>query len=145
MRYLYSVTRKPLIFQRCGDSMKMDQSFRPTCVNYGCGKPAAWDGKRWRVHCGHCQKASYGGHPHANGVTPFKTGVCANKNGYLGFKCLIKWTKVPKWAKGMTEIDHTDGDPLNHEHSNLKELCPICHKLKGQLNGDTNGYRRSKK
>ena len=45
----------------------------------------------------------------------------------------------------MTEIDHTDGDPLNHEHSNLKELCPICHKLKGQLNGDTNGYRRSKK
>lgn len=118
---------------------------RPKCVNYGCGKPAMSNGpSKWRVHCSHCQKASFGAHPHAEGVTPFKTGKCSNTDGRLGFKCLIKWSKVPKWAKGMTEIDHKDGDRLNQVHSNLQELCPICHKLKGQMNGDTNGRRYKK-
>jgi hypothetical protein len=121
---------------------------RPICINPGCGKPAmvshakATGDLRYRVHCGHCQKASYGGHPHAPGVTPFKTGQCSNTNGHLGFDCLIKWPEVPAWAKGMTEIDHKDGDPHNNVLENVEELCPICHKLKGQRNGDYDGHKR---
>lgn len=55
---------------------------------------------------------------------------------------MIKWTKVPAWAKGMTEIDHKDGDRANNDHSNLDELCPMCHKLKGQQSGDFDNTKR---
>lgn len=121
---------------------------RPICINYGCGKPVTYSHKdaagnpRYRIHCGHCQGASYGRHPHAPGVTPYKTGKCNNTDGHLGFSCVIKWTKVPDWAKGMTEIDHIDGDPNNNHPNNLDELCPMCHKLKGQRNGDYNNQKR---
>jgi len=54
---------------------------------------------------------------------------------------MIKWTKVPAWAKGMTEIDHKNGNYSDNRKTNLDELCPICHKLKGQLNGDFNNQR----
>jgi hypothetical protein len=123
---------------------------RPTCINPGCEKDAMvsridLDGRvRWRVHCSHCQAASYGKWPHRAGVTPFKTGKCGNTDGHLGFECMIKWTKVPKWAKGMTEIDHKDGNPNNNVLENVEELCPICHKLKGQLNGDYSRAKRHK-
>lgn len=125
-------------------SSKKSEPNRPTCINHGCGKPAAHDGKRWRIHCGHCQGASYGKHPHAAGVTPFKQGKCSNHDGHLGFPCLTKLTKAPSWAKGLTEVDHIDGDHMNNDPSNLKELCVICHKLKGQRNGDYNNTRRKK-
>jgi len=121
---------------------------RPICINEGCGSPVIpTKGKvtdpnpRWRVHCGDCQKASYGAKPHKHGVTPFKTGKCSNIDGHLGFECSIKWSKVPDWAKGMTEVDHRDGNPNNNARSNLDELCPICHKLKGQINGDYNNKK----
>jgi hypothetical protein len=120
---------------------------RPICINHGCNKPVTYSHKdtngnpRYRIHCGHCQKASYGGWPHAPGVTPFKTGKCSNTDGHLGFGCMIKWTKIPDWAKGMTEIDHIDGDHTNNDPGNLDELCPICHKLKGQLSGDFNNQK----
>jgi hypothetical protein len=52
---------------------------------------------------------------------------------------MINWDLVPTWAKGMTEIDHKDGDPHNNVLENVEELCPMCHKLKGQRNGD---YRK---
>lgn len=121
---------------------------RPICINHGCSKPVTFSHKdeqgnrRWRIHCGHCQAASYGKWPHAAGVTPFKTGKCSNTDGHLGFDCMIKWAKMPKWAKGMTEIDHKDGDNTNNDLTNLDELCPICHKLKGQQAGDFNGHRK---
>lgn len=124
---------------------------RPICVNHGCNKPVTFSHKdengfrRWRVHCCHCQKASYGGHPHAPGVTPFKKGVCSNTDGHLGFKCVINWNKVPDWAKGMTEIDHKDGDYTNNDKDNLDELCPICHRLKGQMVGDFNRFKHQNK
>jgi hypothetical protein len=51
---------------------------------------------------------------------------------------MVKWTKIPDWAKGMTEVDHIDGDHTNNHPSNLDELCPLCHKLKGQQSGDFN-------
>lgn len=120
----------------------------PRCVNHGCNEYVILSGidknnrPRYRPHCGACQKASYGVGKHKPGVTPFKTGKCSNVDGHLGFDCLIKWSKVPKWAKGMTEIDHVDGDNSNNKPKNLQELCPMCHKLKGQLNGDYHGFRK---
>jgi 5-methylcytosine-specific restriction endonuclease McrA len=119
----------------------------PKCVNYGCESFVILQGldkegnPRYRPHCGTCQKASWGGGNYRAGVTPFKTGECSNKDGHLGFKCLIKWSLVPNWATGMTEIDHINGDHANNAPSNLQELCPICHKLKGQMEGDYKGFR----
>lgn len=121
--------------------------FRPTCINPGCKKPVTFSHKdeqgnrRWRIHCGHCQGASYGKHPHAAGVTPFKTGRCSNVDSHLGFECATNWKKVPSWAKGMTEIDHKNGDNTDNRVKNLDELCVHCHKLKGQLSGD---YRNNR-
>ena len=124
------------------------RDIRPTCVNHGCGKPAASDHKkgdgtnRWRVHCSHCQGASYGRHPHQKGVTPFKKGICSNIDSHLGFPCPIDWKKIPSWAKGKTEIDHKDGNCNNNRIDNLDELCPMCHKFKSQLTGDHDNTRR---
>ncbi len=120
--------------------------FRPKCINHGCTKPVTYSGwdqqgnKRWRVHCGHCQKASYGGHSHAPGVTPFKTGRCSNSDSHLGFDCAIDYKKAP-WAVGMTEVDHKNGDCTDNRVKNLDELCPMCHKRKGRLFGDYNNMK----
>lgn len=120
--------------------------FRPKCINHGCSKPVAYmckdeqGNKRWRVHCGHCQKASYGAWPHAAGVTPFKTGRCSNTDSHLGFACAINYRKAP-WAVGMTEVDHKNGDRTDNRVRNLDELCPMCHKRKSRLAGDYNGWK----
>ena len=124
--------------------------FRPKCINHGCKKPVTYSHKdeqgnrRWRIHCGHCQSASWGKWPHAEGVTPFKTGRCSNTDSHLGFKCATNWRLVPKWAKGMTEIDHKNGNHMDNRPKNLDELCVHCHKLKGQLAGDYRGHRYQK-
>ena len=121
-------------------------AFRPTCINHGCNKPVTYmhkdeqGNKRWRVHCGHCQAASYGKWPHRPGVTPFKTGHCSNSDSHLGFACAINYKKAP-WAEGMTEVDHKNGDCTDNRVKNLDELCPMCHKRKSRLAGDFNGYR----
>ena len=116
---------------------------RPICINHNCGKPAAHDGRRWRVHCGHCQAANYGKWSHAAGVIPYKTGICSNQDGHLGFPCSIDYN-IALWAKGMTEVDHKDGNCENNIHKNLDELCPMCHKRKGQLAGDYNNQKKYK-
>jgi hypothetical protein len=122
-------------------------SNHPKCVNHGCNSFVILQGldkegnPSYRPHCGHCQAASFGKWPHRKGVTPFKTGKCSNKDGHLGFKCLIKWSRVPNWATGMTEIDHINGDNSKNALRNLQELCPMCHKLKGQIKGDYKGFR----
>ena len=119
---------------------------RPICINHGCNKPVTYSHKddlgnpRWRIHCGHCQKASYGGHQHAPGVTPWKQGKCSNHDNHLGFPCGIDYKKAP-WAIGITEVDHKDGDHTNNNVDNLDELCPMCHKRKSMTNGDHKGYR----
>jgi hypothetical protein len=120
--------------------------YRPTCINYGCEKPVAYSAKRangekiWRVHCGHCQAASWGKWPHATGVTPFKTGKCSNINGKLGFDCPTNYKKAP-WAIGITDVDHINGNHLDNRIKNLQELCPMCHKHKSKLDGNNIGFR----
>lgn len=124
----------------------IDDDTRPTCINYGCNRLCAWDkkdanGKRnWRVHCGVCQRASYGAAKYPKGVTPYKKGACCNTDGHLGFVCSTDFTKWP--IKPITEVDHKDGNHTNHDHSNLEELCKNCHIIKGRLNGDFNNRKR---
>ena len=110
-------------------------NFRPKCINHGCKKPVASSGPRYRPVCGHCHQAGYGKHPFAKGVTPFRAGKCSNQDGHLGFDCAINYEKAP-WAIGKTEIDHIDGNHLNNTPKNCVELCSLCHKYKGMLNGD---------
>jgi 5-methylcytosine-specific restriction endonuclease McrA len=120
---------------------------RPICINHGCNEPVTYSHKdaegnpRWRIHCSHCQAASYGKWSHRSGVTPFKTGKCANHDGHLKFSCPTNFDLIPIDAKGMTEVDHKDGDYSNHNVENLEELCVVCHKLKGQRNGDYNNQK----
>ena len=122
---------------------------RPTCVNHGCnGKVSVMEGKisdpnpRWRVHCGHCQAASYGKWPHQPWVTPFKKGMCSNLDNHLGFPCVIDWKLVASAGlRVSTQIDHKNGDPADNRLENLQELCPTCHSEKGKRNGDFNGHR----
>jgi hypothetical protein len=120
---------------------------RPICINHGCYEDVTYSHKdtlgnpRWRVHCSHCQSASWGKWPHRAGVTPYKIGKCSNTDGHLGFDCMVNWEKIPSWAKGMTEVDHKDGNNTNNDLNNLDELCPLCHKLKGQQSGDFNNMK----
>jgi hypothetical protein len=124
---------------------------RPICINHGCNEPVAYsrqnyDGSyRWRPHCSHCQAASYGKWPHRPKVNPFKKGKCSNQKGHLGFVCPTRFKLLPPNAKGITEIDHIDGDHTNNDPSNLQELCVICHKIKGQLAGDFDRTKKASK
>jgi hypothetical protein len=115
---------------------------RPICINHGCSTPVGVkNGKvtdpnpRWRAYCSDCQVANYGGKKYKPGVTPFTTGRCSNQDSHLGFACSINYKKYPHFI-GMTEMDHKNGDHTDNRKSNLDELCPMCHKLKGKLSGD---------
>lgn len=115
---------------------------RPTCINHGCNTPVATvTGKvtdanpRWRAYCSACQIANFGGKKYKPGVTPFKTGKCSNHDGHLGFTCTVNYKKHPHFV-GVTEMDHKNGDHTDNRKSNLDELCPMCHKLKGKMSGD---------
>lgn len=117
----------------------------PICINHFCETPVILDGTKPRVHCSRCQRASYGGGTHAPGVIPFKTGMCSNADGHLGFPCLVDWQlqKQHKHIRVQTHVDHIDGNGWNHDVSNLQELCPICHNYKSMVNGD-HGRGRNK-
>ncbi len=119
-----------------------DTMIRPICINFGCEKPVAHDGKRFRPHCGHCQGASWGKHPHAAGVIPFKKGICSNHDNHLGFPCYIDWERVnATQGRIKTHIDHIDGDHMNNTVENCKELCVPCHDEKSRRDGNFKGYR----
>ena len=118
---------------------------RPTCINYGCDKLCAAVGNRYRPHCWKCHRAGYGDGTLAEGVTPWKTGICSNRDGHLGFPCPMDYDKAP-WARrtSTTEIDHKDGDKTNNDLSNLEENCQCCHKEKGRRTGDFKKQSRYK-
>ena len=115
---------------------------RSVCINHGCNQPVTYSNRsqtgipRYRIHCSHCQGASYGRHPHRSGVMPYKQGRCSNHDGHLSFECATEFDRIPTWANGITEVDHKDGDRNNNNSYNLQELCAVCHQLKGQLNKD---------
>jgi len=113
----------------------MIKEIRPICINHGCDKIVATNGVRWRPVCGRCHRAGYGKETFKEGVTPFRTGKCANQSGYLGFTCPIDYDKSD-WVIGHTIIDHIDGNHLNNSLDNVQELCDICHKEKSKRNGD---------
>jgi hypothetical protein len=101
---------------------------RPICINHGCDSEVTFSHKdnqgnrRWRIHCGHCQAASYGKWPHRAGVTPYKTGKCTNVDGHLGFDCSINWEKIPSWANitcTSVAIAYTSGTINNIAYSAL--------------------------
>lgn len=52
-------------------------------------------------------------------------------------KCSIcDWGEVnPFTNKVPLEIDHIDGNPLNHSESNLRLICPNCHSLTKNYRG----------
>lgn len=124
----------------------MHDDKRPKCINYGCTESATYSSttktgrKRWRVHCSHCQSASWGKHPHRPGVTPYKTGKCCNQDGRLGFTCPTDYSPG-SIAWGKTQVDHIDGDHTNNDHSNLQELCQDCHLEKSMQEGNLKGHR----
>lgn len=87
----------------------------------------------YRAFCPSCRK---------NSLAQFaKTNQCSNVNGRLGFSCPVDWRFVENFSATLTDIDHVDGDNGNNEHSNLQELCPICHREKSKRNGDHDGAR----
>lgn len=124
---------------------------RPICINHGCSNPVAYsrrnpsDGSyRWRIHCSHCQSASYGKWPHRHGVVPFKKHTCSNVDGKLGWQCPTNFKFLPKGITGITEVDHIDGNHSNNNTENLQELCMICHKIKGKIFGDFDNTKSRK-
>jgi carbonic anhydrase len=120
--------------------------FRPTCINKGCKKPVTWSFKqedgthRWKPICSHCEKAQQGRKPYASGVTPYRSGICENKDSRLGFKCAVNHKLLPK-GMHITEIDHKNGDHTDNRLSNIQELCVVCHKIKSRLSGDLNRWK----
>lgn len=54
-----------------------------------------------------------------------------------GSKCSIcGWGEInPYTNKVPLEIDHIDGNPLNHSENNLRLICPNCHSLTENYRG----------
>lgn len=63
------------------------------------------------------------------------------KFNYKCSKC--KWTKLNVYTNTIPlEVDHIDGNSMNHKEDNLDLLCPNCHSLtKGHSTSKGNGRR----
>lgn len=69
-----------------------------------------------------------------NSIHPYRKyrkTYCENIDGRLGYKCT---TTI--MIDAQLEVDHIDGDPSNHDESNLQTLCGCCHKYKTIVNED---------
>jgi len=56
---------------------------------------------------------------------------CENQDGRLGYKCT---TTIVHSVQ--LDVDHIDGNPTNHDPSNLQTLCKCCHAYKTIINRD---------
>lgn len=58
------------------------------------------------------------------------------RNKYNNACCLCGWNKVSVYTnKVPLEIDHIDGNPMNHSEDNLRLICPNCHSLTENYRG----------
>ena len=69
-----------------------------------------------------------GKYPH---YQTYKLKIRLIDEGYFEDKCQIcGWNKKPEGAKYTPcELDHIDGNPTNHNLTNLRLICPNCHAL----------------
>lgn len=120
----------------------------PNCANPGCTRPTAvrhWNKKSGEPSlkplCTSCTEAARGNRKLDPGITAIKTHRCSNENGLLGWPCPVNFDLIPPGTRGMTDLDHKDGNPYNNVKENIQELCVPCHKIKSQRAGDYNSWR----
>ena len=71
---------------------------------------------------------------YANNLSPYRKhrkDYCENKDGRLGYKCRHKVRH-----SAQLQVDHIDGNPYNHNISNLQTLCANCHIYKTHAKKD---------
>lgn len=124
----------------------------PRCEVKGCSNPAAWvsyrkDGSkmyRRRADTGYVCVAH---HQELTGASQGLTArqwvikdhpylkhrkeYCENQDGRLGYVCTSTIVHSVQ-----LDVDHVDGNPYNHDPSNLQTLCKCCHAYKSIKNGD---------
>ena len=88
-------------------------------------------GKGTKKKSSKCIKTSdilAGKYPH---YQTYKLKIRLINEGYFEDKCSIcGWDKKPEGAKYTPcELDHIDGNPMNHSLENLRIICPNCHAL----------------
>ena len=102
----------------------------PKCLNINCDNPCEMDKTRPRPFCSRCRKLEHQPWSHRQRILTYKRHTCSNHTAHLGWECPTDFTKIPEGTRGLTEIDHKDGNPWNNTLDNVQELCVMCHRIK---------------
>ena len=123
----------------------MGKKLTYACIE--CGIVTTRDNTAGKYCSNACQKE----HEFKNRISLWKSGVGTIGRGtvkrYLtethGYKCSV--CKIDNWCGQLInlEIDHTDGDPYNNHHSNLRLICPNCHSQTNSFKNRNKGNGRS--